>query len=297
LRSSDAVVPGTLVQSSARRRVALWSVAFALAIAALVANHSHVRHLQPVAHFPWLNVLAVVVLALAALSAGWMALRATRRGGPGRVRAALSGLLLAAICSAALWVAWFNVSADVDPGNVARVHFEPHAQEIVLSGRILPRTVHDLRRELEMHPQARRVVVTSTGGSIGAAWEAATLLQQAGIPVRIRSWCASACVDLWALVTEREIEDAALIGLHRSHAGDFTEGGRIVAWSLGRQRTRSVAALATAGFPQQLVEKVLAEPPSSVFWVHAHEAIDAGVHARLISAHAPDRGDRGMSTR
>lgn len=98
----------------------------------------------------------------------------------------------------------FSVSAD--------------GRTVYINGGIGRNFFDDLNKIAEDNRFLQRVVITSGGGYAGSGLEAAQLIRRKNLTVRVKSYCASMCVGLWAAAAAREMEPDAVIGLHQWHA-------------------------------------------------------------------------------
>ncbi|WP_313232752.1 hypothetical protein [Stenotrophomonas acidaminiphila] len=71
---------------------------------------------------------------------------------------------------------------------------------------------------LDAAPSVRRIDITSGGGYAVTGLEAARIVRRNNLTVRVRGYCASICVALWAAAAQRQMEPDAVIGLHQRNA-------------------------------------------------------------------------------
>jgi len=76
----------------------------------------------------------------------------------------------------------------------------------------------DLQAILDATPSVRRLDITSGGGYAVTGLEAARTVRRNNLTVRVRGYCASICVALWAAAAQRQMEPGAVIGLHQRNA-------------------------------------------------------------------------------
>lgn len=148
----------------------------------------------------------------------------------------------------------------------------------------------DFSRRLEQllvnNPQVEYVQIESLGGHLSQAYEAAEIVNQRRIEIRVLGRCASACAVLWASADNRSLVQGARIGLH---AGAFAkEPLRILRGVAARHHVRrKTEVLEQAGFPPSLIARGLATPNDSMLWISSPELGSAGVRFRLIPASRP----------
>lgn len=73
----------------------------------------------------------------------------------------------------------------------------------------------DLQQQLERNPSLQRIEITSGGGYASTGLAAARLIRKRNLIVKVRAYCASVCVALWAAAAQRQMEPDAVIGLHQ----------------------------------------------------------------------------------
>ena len=86
---------------------------------------------------------------------------------------------------------------------------------LTIDGDVGSRFAHDLKLALDANPSLQRIVINSGGGYAGPGLDAARQISRRNLIVRVKSYCASMCVGLWAAAAAREMEPDALIGLHQ----------------------------------------------------------------------------------
>ena len=97
----------------------------------------------------------------------------------------------------------------------ARFSVSAGGRALRITGDVGRNFAEDLRQVLQANPYLQRIDITSGGGYAGSGLEAARLIRQYNLIVRVRSHCASMCVGLWAAAGRREMEPDAMIGLHQ----------------------------------------------------------------------------------
>ncbi len=108
-----------------------------------------------------------------------------------------------------------SVSSNVGDANFS---VSTDGRTVYIDGGIGKTFFDDLKQALEVNRFVQRVVITSGGGYAGPGLESAQLIRKRNLTVRVRSYCASMCVGLWAAGAAREMEPDAVIGLHQWHA-------------------------------------------------------------------------------
>ena len=106
------------------------------------------------------------------------------------------------------------------PVNVSDAQFSvsADARTVFINGGIGRTFFDDFTKIVEANRLLQRVVITSGGGYAGPGLESAQLIRKKNLTVRVKSYCASMCVGLWAAGAAREMEPDAVIGLHQWHA-------------------------------------------------------------------------------
>jgi hypothetical protein len=105
----------------------------------------------------------------------------------------------------------------VDVGN-ARFSVSEDGLVLRIEGGVGKDFAADLQKALEANPALQRIDITSGGGYGSSGLEAARLIRMYSLKVRIKSYCASMCVGLWAAAAQREMEPDAVVGLHQWNA-------------------------------------------------------------------------------
>lgn len=232
---------------------------------------------------------SAIAMLLAAAALAWRVWRRRGERQGGSVLLGLAWLAVATCVGAALWQSWrFEATRHADGD--ARMHASADGRVLRIDGPIGPRFVPDLERALARSPAPRRIDIDSPGGLVMDALDAAALVAERGIPVRVTGRCASACTLLWAGAPRREIEVLGRIGLHQARI----DGNLPKAWKasgLAEGEPRSLALLRAAGFGPVLLGLRARTPPEQVAWASAQALLDDGVSARVVGA----RGERASA--
>lgn len=164
----------------------------------------------------------------------------------------------------------------------ASVDYQAEQQQLVYVGRISPDFDTAIATALAAHPEARSLLISSLGGNLNPALQAAKLLNARGISVRASGHCASACAMLWAAAMNRQLEDGATIGLHSSRPAQPLPPAlaKALGGFVGEQKTQ---LLAQAGFPTRVIDKALATPASKMYWLKAKELVRLGVNCAVVN--------------
>ncbi|WP_066097332.1 hypothetical protein [Xanthomonas massiliensis] len=178
----------------------------------------------------------------------------------------------------------------------ARLAVDADGRTLRIEGDIGPRFAGDLEQALAATPALQRIVITSGGGYAGPGLEAARLIRRRNLTVRVRSYCASMCVGLWAAAAARELEPDAVIGLHQWRTPCATlapEERRECEYSAQfwtQHDTVYDAWLRSAGFNQHLLDLQANTPADQVAVLAAPQLWDNGVDFAV-----PDATGRPMS--
>ena len=190
-------------------------------------------------------------------------------------RAAGAALLLLAAARAFAQPA----GSDTD----AAVHADPDAGVLHVTGPIGPRFERDVRAALRRHRGLRRIDIASPGGLRAPALRIGALANARRITVRVDGRCASACVLLWATADAREITARSRIGLHGSTLDPDLALPAVVRRQLVARNDRETdAVLLRAGFPEDVVARGAATPPTTMAWFTPGELHHRGVPFALL---------------
>ena len=157
---------------------------------------------------------------------------------------------------------------------------EPLGQFMVF-GRLTDGFEDELRLKISQNPKLKRVYIESPGGLTLTARQAARLLNEHGIAVRVAGTCASACVHLWAATDQRELTPNARLGLHAGRPKKQAPGALESVASRARQKIAD-DMLRHAGFSETLISRAHQTPHDSIFWLTPTELSAAGVRFTLI---------------
>lgn len=100
----------------------------------------------------------------------------------------------------------------------ARMVLQEHGNALRVEGGVGRNFANDLKAMLDATPSVRRIDITSGGGYAVSGLEAARIVRRNNLTVRVRGYCASICVALWAAAAQRQMEADAVIGLHQRNA-------------------------------------------------------------------------------
>lgn len=256
-----------------------------LCVASILVDHAKVRTHPFFAEHPFWPPILALLLVIACV---WTLIRYRTHGGArslSRFAIAGLGLVFVPALSLACMVAVLNLKSAARTLNQesARISVDAATGVLRIQGSILPQTVADIARILQQPTPIHRVDINSLGGEITAAREIGRRLQERGLPVRIAGYCASACVDVWALAEQRQISPAAMVGLHQPHSGDMTQGGFLNRLALGAKRDESIKLLMAVGFPRDVVEDALNEPSRKISWFNTAQLVSLGVQVKVVN--------------
>lgn len=172
----------------------------------------------------------------------------------------------------------------------AKFSVSTDGRTVYINGGIGRNFFHDFNKVAEANRFLQRVVITSGGGYAGSGLEAAQLIRRKNLTVRVKSYCASMCVGLWAAAAAREMEPDAVIGLHQWHAAcdALPEAVRKEC----EYQSQFWAAhdisydgwLRSAGFSDRLLKLQETTPASDVAVLVAPQLWDEGVDFRVVDA-------------
>lgn len=100
----------------------------------------------------------------------------------------------------------------------ARMSLQEQGDALRVEGGVGRNFASDLKAILDATPSVRRIDITSGGGYAVSGLEAARIVRRNNLTVRVRGYCASICVALWAAAAQRQMEPDAVIGLHQRNA-------------------------------------------------------------------------------
>lgn len=178
------------------------------------------------------------------------------------------------------------------PINVGEANFSVSAdgRTVYIDGSIGRNFYEDLKKAVEANRFVQRLVITSGGGYAGPGLESALLIRKRNLTVRVKSYCASMCVGLWAAAAAREMEPDAVIGLHQWHpaCGSLPEAERKEC----EYRSQFWAAhdisydgwLRSAGFSDRLLRLQETTAASDVAILVAPQLWNEGVDFRVVDA-------------
>ncbi|MBE1160516.1 GYF domain-containing protein [Dyella acidiphila] len=165
----------------------------------------------------------------------------------------------------------------------AAVRYDEAAHAIRIKGPIGHRFHRDVADALAAHRDAQLIVISSGGGLLDEAFEVATAIKQAGLPLRVDGGCASACGLMWASVPQRQMTEFSRIGLHPNRTIGDTPAELTVQVSK-QAEAMSTDSLSAAGFTPEMLRRRAETPPSSVYWLDAVDILIAGIDAKVVDA-------------
>ena len=270
------------IREGALLKLRTWIVIALLFTTAFLLNHEQVRLATIWQHFSYTPHLLSVLLVLSAVV---LAVREQQR--PAHAygsRATRMLLLLVSFGVAGLiaFIATANIvgllnTRDRAPATIERSHSTLHVRGTI--DRALPSRI-----EQQLAGQnIQLLIIESSGGDNAAARLLASTLKKRSIPVRTGRYCASACALLWVSTPGRQAYHYSRIGLHRSHLGLGRQSRGVVASALTQQDEQLANALSIAGFPSEVIDKALSQPPERVLWLTASELERIGVQLQLVN--------------
>ena len=159
--------------------------------------------------------------------------------------------------------------------------YDAATHAIRIQGPIGHRFESDLDDALSKHRDAQAIVIDSPGGLLDQAFNAATAIKQAKLPLRVERECASACALMWAAVPLRQMIDSARIGLHQNRAvGDSPS--ELSNAATKEMEDESNDALSSAGFTGEMMRQRAETPPAKMYWLNAVDIMTAGIDAKVL---------------
>ena len=100
----------------------------------------------------------------------------------------------------------------------ARMSLQEQGNALRIEGGVGRNFANELKAMVDASPSLRRIDITSGGGYALTGLEAARIIRRNNLTVRVRGYCASICVALWAAAAQRQMQPEAVIGLHQRNA-------------------------------------------------------------------------------
>lgn len=151
-------------------------------------------------------------------------------------------------------------------------------QALLATGPIGPGFAPRLRELLDAYPESNVLIVRGPGGMRHQALEAAELVNERGLTVRVAGRCASACALLWAAAKSREMTPGSRLGLHASRLTlPVPLPGLLTRRIVARNDRQTDAVLRRAGFPAHIIAEGGRTPPTSMSWFDPLELQHGGV--------------------
>jgi hypothetical protein len=174
----------------------------------------------------------------------------------------------------------FHIEEIMADDDDAEISYDPDRSAIMIEGYIGPRFLSDMRQALDRNPSARTVIITSPGGLIDDAVQAADWIRERNLVIRIDGECASACVFMWTAAPNREATPGALLGFHQTRIDGIVSE---LATKLNLDATEKEAdrLLQQAGFKSDVINARRETAPEDMHWVYALPQIIDGVHATV----------------
>lgn len=195
-------------------------------------------------------------------------------------------LLLRAAALAALLAtapATLADDASAEAPTDATVVADPARAALIVSGPIGPRFEPDVQESLRRHPKTRTLIVRSPGGLRAPALRIGQLANRRGITVRIAGRCSSACALLWAAAESREMTLDSRVGLHQSRLDDgLALPDTVRREIMARNDRQTDEVLRKAGFPEHVIARGAATPPTTMSWFGPQELLQGGVPFELL---------------
>jgi ATP-dependent protease ClpP protease subunit len=157
----------------------------------------------------------------------------------------------------------------------------PPDQRIIFTGPIGRRFDKQLSASLARFPNTQLMVINSKGGMVNPSLRAADLINSHNLRLRVHGECASACALFWALAKSREITSSSRIGLHSNRLGGLLPSG-VENIFVERNNRKASDILRGAGFPEKIINKGIATPSNTAYWLDANELKRSGVVCTVI---------------
>jgi len=234
------------------------------------------------AHVPYSVAVPAMAIASALVAAAGLAilpyLWRRRRGGHGAV-VIVAGLF--AVLELAHAATWVLAGHDFYAVRVA-IEAEPDATilsradgTIVVDGRIGPGFAADLRAAVDQAAPAAAIELTSQGGLIDQALDAAAFLEASGVPVTVRDHCLSACVLLAVGARRTLAEPGALFGFHRAYPV-VTTTSEIAEFGTAAMIESATAFLRGHGVPDDVLAEADGYGPDELYVLTAEDMVAIG---------------------
>lgn len=172
----------------------------------------------------------------------------------------------------------------------ARFAVSDDGRSLRIEGSIGRRFASDLEQALQANRFIQRIVISSGGGYARPGLQAARLIRQHNLTVRVHGVCASMCVGLWAAAGARELEPDAVIGLHQWRAtcdrlpeAERKECEYAVQFQTAHDRSYD-GWLRAAGFNRRLLDLQESTAADDIAVLTAPVLWDNGVDFRVVDA-------------
>ena len=166
----------------------------------------------------------------------------------------------------------------------AAINYDQTTRAISVRGMIGHHFSRAMAAELRAHGDATVIVIDSPGGLLDQAFNAADMIKESRLPLRVDGMCASACGLIWAAVPNRQMTASSRIGLHQNRMlGDLPV--ELTAAGSQEMEDKSTAVLTAAGFTDEMLRHRAATPPGKMFWVNAVDIMTAAINAKVVDAH------------
>lgn len=183
------------------------------------------------------------------------------------------------LLAAAILVVFAPSASAEDP--VALIRIVPNRDLMLVIGHLNHGFADQLAQELDRNHAVKVIEIESSGGISSEAHNAARLLNQRQITIRVRGRCSSACALLWAGTDRREILGKGQLGLHNTRPGKRPP--KLLEQVIRARNERMyVEPLKHAGFSDSMIARARATPPESMLWLSAADLKRDGVRFKLV---------------
>lgn len=234
------------------------------------------------AHLTYALAIPAMAVASALAAAAGVAvlpyLWRRRAGGHGAVVVVAGLFALVELAHAATWILagrdFYAVRVAMEAEPDATI-FTRKDGTIVVDGQIGPHFAADLRAAVERATPPAAIELTSPGGLLEQALDAAAFLEASGVPVTVRDHCLSACV-LLAVGARRTLADPdAVFGFHRGYSA-VELSSEIAAYVGAATIEQATAYLRGHGVPDDVLAEADGFGPDELYFVTAEEMVAAG---------------------
>jgi len=150
----------------------------------------------------------------------------------------------------------------------------PDGHSLSLVGGIRFGLASDLSSALKASPGIRTIYLTSPGGRLGAAQEAANFISRNGLNTYVLDECSSACTRVFVAGKRRTLLNGARLGFHSANFTSPMPLPGAMRWIANRV---SIGEYVSAGIDPQFMERAVSIAPKDIWYPSAGELLAAHV--------------------